>query len=128
MVQNALNGSDLQSLDFVLIEDVGSLVYPSSYDFGEDPRFVPLTVTAGEDQPVKYLTIVDSADATTITESDLADVVECDGPPLDEISKPCGRAWKSSDRRPKQGNKRNTWNFLEIGALGPGLPPRSKNK
>ena len=77
MVQNALNGWDLQSLDFVLIEDVGSLVYPSSYDFGEDLRFVLLSVTAGE--PVKYPSIFNSADATIITKSDLADVVECDG-------------------------------------------------
>jgi hydrogenase nickel incorporation protein HypB len=77
MVQNALNGWDLQSLEFVLIEDVSGLVHPSSYDFREALRFVLLSVTGGEDKPVKYPSIFNSADATIITKSDLADVVEC---------------------------------------------------
>jgi hydrogenase nickel incorporation protein HypB len=51
MVQNALNVGDLQSLDFALTEDISSLVYPSSYDFGEDLRFVLLSVTAGRTSP-----------------------------------------------------------------------------
>jgi Ni2+-binding GTPase involved in maturation of urease and hydrogenase len=71
-------------------------------DFGKDLRFVLLAVTAGEDKPLTYPTRFNHAAATAITKSDLADAVECVEPQLDEISKRRGRAWKFSDRRPKQ--------------------------
>jgi hydrogenase nickel incorporation protein HypB len=80
MVQNALNGWDLQELDFLFIENVGNLVCPSSYDLGEDLRFVLLSVTEGEDKPLKYPTIFNSADVAVITKSDLANAVEFDEP------------------------------------------------
>ncbi len=51
MVQKALDGWDLNHLDFLFIENVGNLVCPSSYDLGEDLRFVLLSVTEGEDKP-----------------------------------------------------------------------------
>jgi hydrogenase nickel incorporation protein HypB len=78
MVQNALNGWDLSCLDFLFIENVGNLVCPSSYDLGEDLRFVLLSVTEGEDKPLKYPTIFNSADVAVITKSDLAAAAEFD--------------------------------------------------
>jgi hydrogenase nickel incorporation protein HypB len=78
MVQNALEGWDLTQLDFLFIENVGNLVCPSSYDLGEDMRFVLLSVTEGEDKPLKYPTIFNSADVAIITKSDLAATVEFD--------------------------------------------------
>src|SRR5271163_2666228 len=78
MVQNALEGWNLRDLDFLFIENVGNLVCPSSYDLGEDLRLVLLSVTEGEDKPLKYPTIFNSADVAIITKSDLADVVEFD--------------------------------------------------
>jgi hydrogenase nickel incorporation protein HypB len=78
MVQNALNGWNLHDLDFLFIENVGNLVCPSSYDLGEDLRFVLLSVTEGEDKPLKYPTIFNSADVAIITKSDLAAAVEFD--------------------------------------------------
>jgi hydrogenase nickel incorporation protein HypB len=78
MVQNALEGWDLHPLDFLFIENVGNLVCPSSYDLGEDLRFVLLSVTEGEDKPLKYPTIFNSADVAIITKSDLAAAVEFD--------------------------------------------------
>ncbi len=78
MVQNALEGWDLDKLDFLFIENVGNLVCPSSYDLGEDLRFVLLSVTEGEDKPLKYPTIFNSADVAIITKSDLAIAVEFD--------------------------------------------------
>jgi hydrogenase nickel incorporation protein HypB len=78
MVQNALEGWDINNLDFLFIENVGNLVCPSSYDLGEDLRFVLLSVTEGEDKPLKYPTIFNSADVAIITKSDLADAVEFD--------------------------------------------------
>jgi hydrogenase nickel incorporation protein HypB len=78
MVQNALDGWNLSELDFLFIENVGNLVCPSSYDLGEDLRFVLLSVTEGEDKPLKYPTIFHSADVAIITKSDLAAAVDFD--------------------------------------------------
>jgi hydrogenase nickel incorporation protein HypB len=78
MVQNALEGWDIKDLEFLFIENVGNLVCPSSYDLGEDLRLVLLSVTEGEDKPLKYPTIFNSADVAVITKSDLADAVEFD--------------------------------------------------
>jgi hydrogenase nickel incorporation protein HypB len=76
MVQNALEGWKLEELDFLFIENVGNLVCPSSYDLGEDIRLVLMSVTEGEDKPLKYPTIFNSADVTVITKIDLAEAVE----------------------------------------------------
>src|ERR1700722_11208835 len=57
MVRNALDDWDLATLDFLFIENVGNLVCPSSYDLGENLRLVLLSVTEGEDKPLKYPTI-----------------------------------------------------------------------
>jgi hydrogenase nickel incorporation protein HypB len=78
MVENALGDWDLNQLDFLFIENVGNLVCPSSYDLGEDLRFVLLSVSEGEDKPLKYPTIFNSADIAIITKSDLAAAVEFD--------------------------------------------------
>jgi hydrogenase nickel incorporation protein HypB len=78
MVQDALDGWDLRDLDFLFIENVGNLVCPASYDLGEDLRLVLLSVTEGEDKPLKYPTIFNSADVAVITKSDLAAAVEFD--------------------------------------------------
>jgi hydrogenase nickel incorporation protein HypB len=78
MVVKALDGWNLNELDFLFIENVGNLVCPSSYDLGEDLRFVLLSVTEGEDKPLKYPTIFNSADVAVITKSDLAAAVEFD--------------------------------------------------
>jgi hydrogenase nickel incorporation protein HypB len=78
MVQNALDAWNLRDLDFLFIENVGNLVCPSSYDLGEDLRFVLLSVTEGEDKPLKYPTIFNSADVAIITKSDLATAVDFD--------------------------------------------------
>ena len=76
MVQNALTGWDLEQLDFLFVENVGNLVCPSSYDLGENLRLVLMSVTEGEDKPLKYPTIFNSADVAILTKADLAQAVE----------------------------------------------------
>jgi hydrogenase nickel incorporation protein HypB len=76
MVQSALGGWKLDELDFLFIENVGNLVCPSSYDLGEDLRLVLMSVTEGEDKPLKYPTIFNSADVAVITKIDLAAAVD----------------------------------------------------
>jgi hydrogenase nickel incorporation protein HypB len=78
MVKNALEDWRLEDLDFLFIENVGNLVCPSSYDLGEEIRLVLISVTEGEDKPLKYPTIFNSADVAIITKIDLAAAVEFD--------------------------------------------------
>jgi hydrogenase nickel incorporation protein HypB len=78
MVETALQGWDLRALDFLFIENVGNLVCPASYDLGEDLRLLMLSVTEGEDKPLKYPTIFNGADIAIITKTDLAAAVEFD--------------------------------------------------
>ncbi len=78
MVRTALEGWKLDQLDFLFIENVGNLVCPASYDVGEDLRVVLLSVTEGEDKPLKYPTIFNTADVAVLTKMDLAEAVEFD--------------------------------------------------
>jgi hydrogenase nickel incorporation protein HypB len=80
MVAKALDQEawNLGQLDFLFIENVGNLVCPSSYDLGEDLRLVLMSVTEGEDKPLKYPTIFNSADVAVVTKTDLAAAVEFD--------------------------------------------------
>jgi hydrogenase nickel incorporation protein HypB len=80
MVHRSLAGWDLNSLDCLFIENVGNLVCPSSYDLGENLRIVLMSVTEGEDKPLKYPTIFNTADVAVITKMDLAEAVEFDLP------------------------------------------------
>jgi len=82
MVVAALEEWDLHALDFLLVENVGNLVCPSSFDLGESLRLVLISVTEGEDKPLKYPTIFNSADVAVVTKMDLADAAEFDEPAL----------------------------------------------
>jgi len=78
MVRQGLEGWALDELEFLFIENVGNLVCPASYDLGESLRFVAVSVTEGEDKPLKYPTIFNTADIALITKTDLADAVGFD--------------------------------------------------
>ena len=78
MISAALIDWNLIGLDILFIENVGNLVCPSSYDLGEDLRAVLMSTTEGEDKPLKYPTIFNSADIAVITKIDLAAAVEFD--------------------------------------------------
>ena len=76
MIEDALLDWQPAELDFLFIENVGNLVCPSSYDLGEDLRLILMSVTEGEDKPLKYPTIFNSADVAILTKIDLAAAVE----------------------------------------------------
>jgi hydrogenase nickel incorporation protein HypB len=80
MVEKAIDdaGWDLNALDFLFVENVGNLVCPSSYDLGEHLRLVLLSTTEGEDKPLKYPTIFNTADVAVITKSDMAEAASFD--------------------------------------------------
>lgn len=78
MIGTHLAAWDLNAIDYLFIENVGNLVCPSSYDLGEDLRVVLLSVTEGEDKPLKYPVMFHSADVALITKLDLVEACECD--------------------------------------------------
>lgn len=76
MVADRLAGWDLGTLDYLFIENVGNLVCPAAYDLGEEVRVALLSVTEGEDKPVKYPVLFHSADLALVTKIDLAAACE----------------------------------------------------
>jgi hydrogenase nickel incorporation protein HypB len=76
MVARAVKQLDLDGLELLIIENVGNLVCPAAYDLGEDLRIVLFSVTEGEDKPLKYPPIFQSADVVVISKSDLAQACE----------------------------------------------------
>ena len=76
MIAEAMKKMPLDDLDVLIIENVGNLVCPASYDLGEGVRVVLLSVTEGEDKPLKYPPMFHSADVALVTKSDLADAVD----------------------------------------------------
>jgi len=78
MVERHLDEWDLDDIDLLFVENVGNLVCPSTYDLGEDLRLVLVSTTEGEDKPLKYPTIFNTADVAVITKMDLAEVLEFD--------------------------------------------------
>jgi hydrogenase nickel incorporation protein HypB len=72
MVERAASEMGLDGLDLLVIENVGNLVCPASYDLGEDLRVVLLSVTEGEDKPLKYPQIFKTAHIVMVSKTDLA--------------------------------------------------------
>lgn len=78
MIERALDAWPLNQIDLLLIENVGNLVCPSSYDLGENARVVLLSVTEGEDKPLKYPSIFAKSQLMVLTKSDLLPYVPFD--------------------------------------------------
>jgi len=71
MIERHLADWPLQKIDLLFIENVGNLVCPSSYDLGEAAKIVLLSVTEGEDKPLKYPSIFFKSELLVITKTDL---------------------------------------------------------
>ena len=78
LVQDAIARMDLGALDLLVIENVGNLVCPANYDLGEAAKVVVLSVTEGEDKPLKYPAMFRSAAVLVVNKIDLLPYVECD--------------------------------------------------
>ncbi|MEM7770968.1 MAG: hydrogenase nickel incorporation protein HypB [Cyanobacteria bacterium P01_A01_bin.37] len=75
-VAKAAQKLDLENLNLLIIENVGNLVCPAAYDLGENQRIVLMSVTEGEDKPLKYPTMFKSAHVIVISKVDIAEAVE----------------------------------------------------
>jgi len=71
MIEHHLADWPLESIDILFIENVGNLVCPSSYDLGEEAKIVLLSVTEGEDKPLKYPSIFFKSEMMIMTKMDL---------------------------------------------------------
>ncbi len=78
MIERALVGWQLESLDYLFIENVGNLVCPSSYDLGENDKIVIFSVTEGEDKPLKYPATFSRAALVILHKIDLLPYVSFD--------------------------------------------------
>jgi hydrogenase nickel incorporation protein HypB len=77
-VHDALDHLDLARTRLLIIENVGNLVCPASWDLGERSRVVLFTVTEGEDKPLKYPKMFEKADVVVLTKTDLLPYVPFD--------------------------------------------------
>lgn len=71
MVHHELHHLDLSGVEFLFIENVGNLVCPAVYDLGQNVNVVALSITEGEDKPLKYPTMFAKADLVLLTKLDL---------------------------------------------------------
>jgi hydrogenase nickel incorporation protein HypB len=78
MVERHLEDWRLEELDYLIIENVGNLVCPSSYDLGEAAKIVLLSVTEGEDKPLKYPSIFFKSELMVLNKVDLLPYVPFD--------------------------------------------------
>jgi len=78
MIERHLADWRLEDLDLLLIENVGNLVCPSSYDLGEAAKVVVLSVTEGEDKPLKYPSIFFKSELLVLNKIDLLPYVPFD--------------------------------------------------
>jgi hydrogenase nickel incorporation protein HypB len=78
MIRQAMDHLDLQQDSILFIENVGNLVCPSLFDLGEKNRIVIISITEGEDKPLKYPTMFERAHVCIINKTDLLPHVRFD--------------------------------------------------
>ncbi|RMG38295.1 MAG: hydrogenase accessory protein HypB [Methanobacteriota archaeon] len=78
LIRDAVNQLPLEEMEVLIIENVGNLVCPASYDLGEDMKVVLVSTTEGDDKPLKYPKMFRVADVCVITKIDLLPHVEFD--------------------------------------------------
>lgn len=78
MIQNAVRNIDLAGLDLLIIENVGNLVCPAEFDVGENHKVMMLSVTEGDDKPLKYPLMFKESEVLLISKVDLVPHLRCD--------------------------------------------------
>ena len=78
LVQESFGSMNTDDLDLLIIENVGNLVCPASYDLGEDLKIVIVSTTEGDDKPLKYPAMFKKASVMILNKIDLVPYVNCD--------------------------------------------------
>jgi hydrogenase nickel incorporation protein HypB len=84
MVHKALHDFPWRDLDYLFVENVGNLVCPAVYDLGQAVNVVALSVTEGEDKPLKYPVMFRKADLVLLTKVDLLPHLDLDVRAIEE--------------------------------------------
>ncbi|MCI5567854.1 MAG: hydrogenase nickel incorporation protein HypB [Veillonellaceae bacterium] len=71
MIKKAIENIDLDKLDLLVIENVGNLVCPAEFDIGEQKRAVVLSITEGDDKPMKYPLMFKLASIVLLNKTDI---------------------------------------------------------
>lgn len=109
MVAGALDGWRLEDVDVLFVENVGNLVCPATFDLGEALRVVLLSVTEGEDKPLKYPTIFNTADLAVVTKTDLAAAAGFDADVLNQNLQAVRPGIESLAVSAKSGDGMDAW-------------------
>lgn len=78
VIEKAARSIDLEAIDLLIVENVGNLVCPAEFDIGEDARAVILSVTEGEDKPLKYPLMFRESDIAILNKTDLLPYLDYD--------------------------------------------------
>lgn len=78
VIDTAVDAIDLHSIDLLIVENIGNLVCPAEFDIGEDLKIVMLSVTEGEDKPIKYPLMFRVCNAALINKIDLIPYLDLD--------------------------------------------------
>jgi len=78
VIEKAARSIDLDAIDLLIVENVGNLVCPAEFDIGEDARAVILSVTEGEDKPLKYPLMFRESDIAILNKTDLLPYLDYD--------------------------------------------------
>jgi hydrogenase nickel incorporation protein HypB len=79
VIETAVAAMDLAAVDLLIVENIGNLVCPAEFDIGEDLRVVMLSVTEGEDKPIKYPLMFRVCDAALVNKIDLLPYLDLTG-------------------------------------------------
>ncbi|MGQ9608091.1 MAG: hydrogenase nickel incorporation protein HypB [bacterium] len=86
MISNAINELNLESVNLLIIENVGNLVCPAEFSLGEDYKVTLTSIPEGDDKPVKYPLMFNVSSAVIINKIDLINVIDYD---VEKVKKQC---------------------------------------
>ncbi len=109
MVSHAVENFDLDGLDILLVENVGNLVCPASFDLGENHKVVVLSVTEGEDKPLKYPSMFHNADIMLLNKVDLLPHVDFDAEKCKSFARRVNPGITIFDVSSKTGEGMDAW-------------------
>ena len=123
MIAQANEKLELAQLDLLVIENVGNLVCTASYDLGEDLRIVLLSVTEGDDKPLKYPVLFRRADLVIITKLDMAEAAGVSLPMMRENIRHVAPAAAVLELSARTGQGLDAWYTFLRRAIDRAKPP-----
>ena len=109
MIRSSLNDIDLAELDLLVVENVGNLVCPAEFNLGEHRKIMMLSITEGDDKPLKYPLMFQESQALLISKVDLLPYVRCDLEKIKETARLLNPAIRVFEISTYTGQGLNEW-------------------